>query len=76
MYSGLCWFGAACLAVGGFVLVLAGIVASADTQWSPAGLLLLILAGTALVGMAVLMAVAFRVEGRNRTADPGSPVAR
>ncbi|HSQ03529.1 MAG TPA: hypothetical protein VLN59_05820 [Burkholderiales bacterium] len=74
--SGLCWCAAACLTVGAFVLVLAGIMASADTQWSPAGLVLIILAGVALVGMVMLMSLAFRVEQHDGTADSGSPGTR
>jgi membrane protein implicated in regulation of membrane protease activity len=60
--SGLCWCLAACLTVGAFVLVLAGITASAGAAWSSTGLVLIILAGAALAGMVMLMSAAFRAE--------------
>lgn len=62
MRSGMCWFGATCFAVMGFVLVLAGITASAGSSWLRAGLVFVLLAGAALIGMAVLMAFGFRAE--------------
>lgn len=62
MRSGPCWFGASCFGAIGFVLVLAGINASAGASWSRAGLIFVLLAGVALIGMAVLMALGFRIE--------------
>jgi hypothetical protein len=59
---GLCWFGATCLAVVAFGLALMSIVIRAGYLWTPAGLGLVILAGTALALMALLMVIAFRLE--------------
>ena len=62
---GLCWFGAAVLAVVAFILVLAGIHASAGMHWTSTGLVLLILAGATLIAMIGLIVLAFRMERRN-----------
>jgi len=62
--SGLCWFGATCLAVMAFILVLKAIAVSAGAGWSFQGFGLLVLAALSLAIMAVLMALAFRIERR------------
>lgn len=62
--SGLCWFGATCLAVTAFILVFAAIHVSAGPGWSLHGFALLTLAAVALAIMAALMAWAFRIERR------------
>lgn len=62
--SGLCWFGATCLAAASLILVLAGITATVGAERSLAGIGLIVLAAIALVLMVVLMALAFRFERR------------
>ncbi|HEV7802190.1 MAG TPA: hypothetical protein VGP15_14030 [Burkholderiales bacterium] len=61
---GLCWFAATCLGLLAFGLALVSITIRAGYLWTPEGLALVVLSGTALVLMAVLIAVAFRMERR------------
>lgn len=67
--SGFCWFGATALAVTAIVLVLSAMEVSAGTGWALDGYLRLVLAGAALVAMAGLMSLAFRIE-RGGAAKP------
>ncbi len=62
--SGLCWFGATLLAVTAVLLVLSAMEVSAGVGWSSPGYGRLVLAGTALIAMAVLMSLAFKIERR------------
>lgn len=63
----ICWFGAAWLSVIALILVLAGVSVNAGRHWSTEAFVLVILSGAALVGMAVLMTIAFRNERRDET---------
>lgn len=65
--SGLCWFGATCLAVSALRLVLLAMEASAGVGWSLPGYLRLVAAGISLVAMLALMSLAFRIERKQRS---------
>jgi hypothetical protein len=62
--SELCWFGATCLGVGAYALVLFALDLTAGEGTSEPRLLLLVPAGIALALMALLIAVATRIDRR------------
>ncbi len=65
--ANVCWFGAAWLSVIGLGLVLAAVDLNAGQHWSTVACVLVVLAGAALLGMAVLMSIAFRSERRDES---------
>jgi hypothetical protein len=65
--SELCWFGATCLGVGAYGLILFALDLTAGQAMSDQRLLLIVLAGVALAVMAVLMVIAGRIDRR----EPG-----
>lgn len=69
-YSGLCWLGAACLALAAYLLVLHAIDISAGPGWSLPGFALLFLAAVALGAMASLISLAFTIEHRRKKQGP------
>ena len=58
----VCWFCAAWLSVIGLILMLAAVEVNAGRQLPLLASVLVILGGTALIGMAVFMSIAFRNE--------------
>jgi hypothetical protein len=60
----LCWFGATCLGVGAYALVLFALDLNAGPAMSEPRLLLLVPAAIALALMAILIAVAMRIDRR------------
>ncbi|MGE5524058.1 MAG: hypothetical protein ACM3SS_10090 [Rhodospirillaceae bacterium] len=64
--SGVCWFGATCLAIAAFILVLSAMEVSAGVGWSLPGYGRLVVAGATLIAMLALMSLAFRIERNAR----------
>ncbi len=62
--SGICWFGATCLALTAFGLALVSIEVRSGEPWSAGSLALVVLAAVALFLMIALMAVGFRLDRR------------
>jgi hypothetical protein len=60
--SGICWFGATCLAFVAFGLALVSIEVRSGEPWSAGSLTLVVLAAFALFVMAVLMTIGFRLD--------------
>jgi len=60
--SGICWFGATCLALTAFALALVSIEVRSGAPWSVGSLALIVLAAVSLFLMIALMAIGFRLD--------------